>query len=98
MPSSWGSRQASIGASVARAQLTKSRTVAVADFEAQLATLVEAPPVGDEWLHEQKFDGYRIGLCKDGRTVELWSRRGQEWTAEFPLIAMAGGKASCPRR
>lgn len=70
---------------------------AVPDFEAQLATLVEAAPEGDGWLHEQKFDGYRIGLRKDGRTVELWSRRGQDWTAEFPALAAAGGRLAARR-
>jgi bifunctional non-homologous end joining protein LigD len=70
---------------------------AVPDFEAQLATLVEAAPEGEGWLHEQKFDGYRIGLRKEGRTVELWSRRGQDWTAEFPAIAAAGGKLAARR-
>ncbi|HXU64326.1 MAG TPA: DNA ligase D [Polyangia bacterium] len=70
---------------------------AVPDFEAQLATLVEGAPEGDGWLHEQKFDGYRIGLRKDGRTVELWSRRGQDWTAEFPAIAGAGGRLAARR-
>jgi bifunctional non-homologous end joining protein LigD len=70
---------------------------AVPDFEAQLATLVEAAPAGDGWLHEQKFDGYRIGLRKDGRAVELWSRRGQDWTAEFPALAAAGGRLAARR-
>ncbi len=67
------------------------------DFEAQLATLVEAAPEGDGWLHEQKFDGYRIGLRKEGRDVELWSRRGQDWTAEFPAIATAGARLAARR-
>ena len=70
---------------------------AVPDFDAQLATLVEAAPEGDGWLHEQKFDGYRIGLRKDGRTVELWSRRGQDWTSEFPALAAAGGRLAARR-
>ncbi|MES1207451.1 MAG: non-homologous end-joining DNA ligase, partial [Pseudomonadota bacterium] len=69
----------------------------VPDFEAQLATLVEAAPEGDGWIHEQKFDGYRIGLRKDGRTVELWSRRGQHWTAEFPALAAAGARLAARR-
>jgi bifunctional non-homologous end joining protein LigD len=69
----------------------------VPDFEAQLATLVEAAPDGDAWIHEQKFDGYRIGLRKDGRTVELWSRRGQDWTAEFPALAAAGARLAARR-
>src|SRR4051812_19190594 len=72
-------------------------SVTVPDFEAQLATLVEAPPQGEGWLHEQKFDGYRIGLRKDGRRVELWSRRGQNWTAQFPALATAGGKLAARR-
>ncbi|HXJ18659.1 MAG TPA: non-homologous end-joining DNA ligase [Polyangia bacterium] len=69
----------------------------VPDFQAQLATLVEAPPEGSAWLHEQKFDGYRIGLRKDGRPVQLWSRRGQDWTAQFPAVAAAGAKLAARR-
>jgi len=60
------------------------------DYEAQLATLVERPPEGDAWLHEQKFDGYRIGLRKDGGVVSLWSRRHNDWTAEFRSVTAAG--------
>src|SRR5437764_1243903 len=59
-------------------------------YEAQLATLVTSPPDGDAWLHEQKFDGYRIGLRIDAGRGALWSRRGQEWTAEFPSVVAAG--------
>jgi bifunctional non-homologous end joining protein LigD len=72
-------------------------SVTVPDFEAQLATLVEAPPAGEGWLHEQKFDGYRIGLRKDGRLVELWSRQGQNWTVQLPSLAAAGGKLAARR-
>lgn len=60
----------------------------LADFiEPELATMVETAPEGDEWLHEVKFDGYRI-LCRieDGRAT-LWSRNGKDWTASFPVIA-----------
>ena len=39
-----------------------------ATVEAQLATLVDEPPEGDEWLHEMKFDGYRI-LARARRTA-----------------------------
>jgi bifunctional non-homologous end joining protein LigD len=55
----------------------------------QLATLVGDPPAGDAWLHETKFDGYRI-LCRlaDGRAT-LWSRNHHDWTAQFPEIAEA---------
>jgi bifunctional non-homologous end joining protein LigD len=70
----------------------KPRISAVPPYEAQLALLVEAPPAGDEWLHEQKFDGYRIGLRIDGASIQLWSRRGQEWTADFPSVVAAGAR------
>jgi bifunctional non-homologous end joining protein LigD len=68
----------------------KSGSRPLPPYEAQLATLVDRPPEGNDWLHEQKFDGYRIGLRKDGPAVELWSRRGQEWTTQFPSVAAAG--------
>lgn len=58
----------------------------------QLATLVAAPPSGDGWLHETKFDGYRI-LCRlaDGRAT-LWSRNARDWSAQFPEIAKAAAR------
>ncbi len=58
----------------------------------QLATLVSAPPAGDSWLHEIKFDGYRI-LCRvqKGRTT-LWSRNARNWTTQFPGIAGAAAR------
>lgn len=55
--------------------------------ELQLATLVDAPPEGPEWLHEQKFDGYRILAEVDRGRVRLLSRRFNDWTKEFPSIA-----------
>jgi bifunctional non-homologous end joining protein LigD len=61
-------------------------------FHAQLATLVKAPPVGDEWVHEIKLDGYRIGCRKDGDRITLLSRNGNDWTARFPEIAEAARK------
>src|SRR5690349_3236694 len=55
----------------------------------QLATLVDEPPRGPEWLHEQKFDGYRIMAAIDGGEVRLYSRRFKEWTIEFPGVVRA---------
>jgi len=55
----------------------------------QLAQLVDEAPEGDLWLHEQKFDGYRILAVREGRDVRLWSRRFKEWTAQFPTVARA---------
>jgi bifunctional non-homologous end joining protein LigD len=49
----------------------------------QLATLVKEPPSGTQWLHELKFDGYRM-LCRiDRGNVTFWSRNGKDWTQKF---------------
>ncbi len=55
----------------------------------QLATLVDAPPEGDEWFHEQKFDGYRIVAELEAGQVRLLSRRFKDWTPQFPTISQA---------
>ena len=55
----------------------------------QLATLVDAPPEGPEWVHEQKFDGYRILATLEDGHARLLSRRFKDWTGEFPTIAEA---------
>jgi len=58
-------------------------------IEPQLATLVDRPPHGDEWIHEMKFDGYRV-LCeaRDGK-VHIWTRHGKDWTDRFSPVADA---------
>ncbi len=61
----------------------------------QLAQLVDEAPVGDDWLHEQKFDGYRIVADRDGDAVELLSRRFNSWTAKFPSVADAVRALRC---
>jgi len=58
-------------------------------YEPQLATLVKTPPSGDEWIHEIKFDGYRIGCHRKGDRVTLTSRNGKDWTAAFPDVVEA---------
>jgi bifunctional non-homologous end joining protein LigD len=57
--------------------------------KAQLATLVDEPPKGEEWLHEMKFDGYRILARLHGGKARLFSRNGKDWTAQFPTVAEA---------
>ena len=55
----------------------------------QLATLVDTAPAGNDWVHEVKFDGYRLeGIKHDGR-VRLLTRTGLDWTGRFPGIAAA---------
>jgi bifunctional non-homologous end joining protein LigD len=59
------------------------------DYVPQLATLVDAPPSGNEWFHEIKYDGYRIGARVRKQRVTLYTRNGNDWTAAFPEIAVA---------
>jgi bifunctional non-homologous end joining protein LigD len=54
-----------------------------------LATLREAPPQGDGWLHEIKFDGYRLEARLDHGKVRLFTRKGLDWTHRFKPIAEA---------
>lgn len=55
----------------------------------QLAQLVDVPPSGDNWIHEIKFDGYRIiAVVKSGK-VALWTRNQKDWTHKYRRIAEA---------
>ena len=58
-----------------------------ATFKPQLATLVDAAPPGDEWAYEIKFDGYRVLTRIDRnaktRTLKVFTRAGNDWTAKF---------------
>ena len=59
------------------------------DYAPQLATLVKEPPSGDGWLHEIKYDGYRIGCRIRSGRVTLISRNGKDWTDAFPDVVAA---------
>ena len=48
-----------------------------------LATLVSQPPSGDNWLHEIKFDGYRVLARVEDKQVALMTRSGHDWTRKF---------------
>jgi len=59
---------------------------------AQLATLVRRPPEGEGWVHELKFDGYRmLAIVRDG-VARLISRNGQDWTSRMPAVAAAAAE------
>lgn len=51
-----------------------------------LATLVDSAPTGDDWIHEIKFDGYRMVCRIDHGDVHIYSRNGKEWTSALPSI------------
>ena len=58
-------------------------------IEPQLASPTDVPASGDEWLHELKYDGYRV-LCRmsDG-SIDLFSRRGTTITSSLPSLVAA---------
>jgi bifunctional non-homologous end joining protein LigD len=58
-------------------------------FEPQLARLGERPPEGEQWLHEIKWDGYRLVTTIVNGVVRIWSRNAIEWTAKVPEIVSA---------
>ncbi|KUM24299.1 DNA ligase [Mesorhizobium loti] len=62
-------------------------------IEPQLATLEKNAPSGDEWLHEVKFDGYRMQAQIAGSDVRLLTRAGLDWTEKFdgPVTAALAG-------
>jgi len=76
----------------AKAQkLTGSKKGAISGeaFAPQLAKLGEVPPEGEQWLHEIKWDGYRIVATVTKKKVRLFSRNAIEWTDKVPEITSA---------
>ena len=52
----------------------------------ELATLVDTPPIGVEWIHEIKFDGYRTLCFKDKKSNKLLTRSGLDWSKKYSDI------------
>ncbi|CUU14771.1 ATPdependent DNA ligase EC 6511 CDS [Bradyrhizobium sp.] len=55
----------------------------------QLATLKMKAPSGAQWIHEVKYDGYRIQLHIDGDDRKAFTRNGHDWVSRFSVIAGA---------
>jgi len=77
--------------SKAKAKKERKSRATEADLPAfvapQLATLVDAPPPGGDWLHEIKYDGYRAVSALAGERVKIYTRNGLDWTDRFaPLV------------
>jgi bifunctional non-homologous end joining protein LigD len=52
----------------------------------QLATLVDTVPTGDRWLHEMKYDGYRLLVAVGGGVARAYTRSGLDWSEKFAGI------------
>src|SRR3954470_13503388 len=59
------------------------------EYQPQKALLVDSPPSGSRWIHEIKLDGFRMGVLIKGSRVRIISRRGTEYTSEFPEVTAA---------
>ena len=82
-----------------RRLMTRSRRVVAIALPAwgkpQLTRLVDPPPEGPDWLHEIKFDGYRMHARLERGVVRLLTRTGLDWTPKYPAIAAALSSFSC---
>ena len=61
-----------------------------APFEPCIPTRATKVPTGQDWLHEIKYDGYRLIVQRDGKQVRLFTRSGDDWTKRYPLIVEFG--------
>ncbi len=73
-----------------KAKRKPARAAPLPKFRApQLATLVDAVPAGNRWMHEIKFDGYRALVAARGSEVKVFTRSGKDWTDKFGPLAGA---------
>src|SRR5436305_8612446 len=56
-------------------------------IEPALASSIEKVPSGTRWLHEIKFDGYRVQLHIANEDIRVFTRRGNDWTKRFKKVA-----------
>jgi ATP-dependent DNA ligase len=56
-------------------------------IQPQLTELAGAAPDGDQWLHQIKYDGYRMHARLDRGAVKVLTRTGQDWTHKYTAIA-----------
>src|SRR4051812_11446938 len=69
--------------------MTKARAALPSTIEPLKPTLVREVPTSDEWLHEIKYDGYRLVCFLDRGVVRLQTKNLHDWTKRFPELATA---------
>jgi bifunctional non-homologous end joining protein LigD len=60
--------------------------------EPQLATLVDDVPTGNSWIHEYKYDGYRLLIAVGEGVATAWTRNGKDWSDKFKALVKAAAK------
>jgi bifunctional non-homologous end joining protein LigD len=80
-----------VGVRKAKAPVVGARaeTITSGPFQPELCRSQKDPPRGEDWLHETKWDGYRIVAAVANGQVRLWSRNAIEWTRKVPELAAA---------
>ena len=53
-------------------------------FQPCLPTAGKVVPATHNWLHEVKYDGYRLIVTRDGDRVRLFTRNGNDWPKRYP--------------
>lgn len=64
-------------------------------IEPMQPTLVEKPPEGGKWTHEVKWDGYRSQIVLQNGSVQVFTRRGHDWTLRYAHIAADATQLPC---
>lgn len=73
------------------AKIKGAKKAHLPDFlEPTLATLTTVPPAGERWIHEIKFDGYRLQARIEAGRVKLLTRSGLDWTKKFGKQVVGG--------
>ena len=72
----------------------KAAAAPPAFLDPQLATLVDAVPAGNDWIHEYKYDGYRLLIATGDGAATAWTRNGKDWSDKFRALVKAA--ASLP--
>jgi bifunctional non-homologous end joining protein LigD len=64
-------------------------------IEPQLASPVDQPPEGEQWIHEIKHDGYRCQVLLERGQVRVLTRNGHDWSDRYPSIVLAASNLRC---
>jgi bifunctional non-homologous end joining protein LigD len=55
-------------------------------FEFALPVAAKKVPDGPDWIHEVKYDGFRLRVVREGKIVRLFSKIGEDYTKRYPWI------------